>query len=108
MSTNFYVKTVYKQVGDEDSIDTYHIGKRSGGWAFGFNGRDYTTVEAWRHRLNLPINSYIENEYGDRVTVDEFWKMVDGLKGGSTIRPDREYVRNWIDEGCSFSNYEFC
>lgn len=108
MGTNFYCKHIpteeeYKEMeiklkerrlaSLEDKIKetkkVYHIGKRSIGWAFGFQA---PTVEKWdsdeakvpwnanidslRDYLNSP-NLLIYNEYGDEFTPEEFWKEIE-------------------------------
>jgi hypothetical protein len=122
MSTNFYIRETSVEISSGQSVaEDTHIGKRSAGWVFGFNGRDFKTVQVWRNVLSmLPTNCQIVDEY-DRVhTVEEFWAMADQTKepwGPDKITPSnikqyddpmRTTRRNWADEGFGFSGYEFC
>lgn len=83
----------------------YHIGKRSYGWAFGFQAKEeprynWTDEEAqvpWddnlkslKEYLNRP-DIQIVDEYGDEFTPEQFWneEVGESLKVHST--PERNY-----------------
>lgn len=118
MSTNFYLRS--RATGTVE-----HVGKRSAGWAFTFQGQNFKTREEWERRLRaMGAQETVEDEYGREYTADEFLAEVDATlrpwgrdqreplrkdgpfeMGGITFERDRR--RNWVDGGCSFSNYEF-
>jgi len=119
MSTNFYIKHDASITGFNGRE---HIGKRSSGWAFTFQGRNHKTRYAWERRLNaMGAGECIVDEYGRELTCDEFIQAVnytlnpraDGsnprLKDGDIILStgERDRSRNWVDGGCSFSIYDF-
>ena len=59
-------------------FEEVHVGKSSGGWAFGLHvdsGIGISTLEDWINRWNLPGSS-IRNEYGDAVSADEMLATV--------------------------------
>lgn len=60
--------------------ETVHICKRSCGWQVAFDhnwGKYYQlTRESITKFLSEP-NTQIRDEYGEPITVDEFWKMID-------------------------------
>lgn len=106
MSTNFYLHRDPLNCGEcgkpgrEAEI---HIGKRSGGWVFtwqGFNGGDVTGApsglydfETWHDFLMAEIASgaQIKDEYGQRYTSAGFFAVVEkqrGLKRQSVEYPD--------------------
>lgn len=66
-------------------LNPVHIGKQSGGWKFLFNanrGEIYSSLT--KEGINEFIRSndgYIENEYGVRIELDEFWNKVVKLTG---------------------------
>lgn len=77
MSTNFYVE-------DDPTCDNpahtveLHVGKRSGGWKFGFQGYPehnppLTSFAAWRRFL---VGRTVTDEYGKTLTADGFEAMV--------------------------------
>jgi hypothetical protein len=110
MGTNFYIETC-----DADGFtDMVHIGKRSGGWVFSFQGGIYASIDAWQKRLDETVTSNGENiqdEYGTVYTVQEFWEMVEETKlfrGLPAMVHSKCYPdKTWTDQGYSFSGYEF-
>ena len=96
MSTNFYLHRDPQNCGEcgnprrESEI---HIGKRSGGWVFtwqGFNGGDIPEApaglydaETWRAFLTAEVNDggRIEDEYHTPYTVEEFLEEVLAQRG---------------------------
>jgi hypothetical protein len=81
MGTNFYLlQNVCTQCHKPDEV--LHIGKRSFGWCFTFQGfENIKTTDEWKRLMQIP-NSIIEDEYHHAHTFDDFWKMVDNLKDG--------------------------
>lgn len=73
MGTNYYSKR--KRIIFMPAGHSVHIGKKSSGWKFLFHlhkgyYKDYKTLIEWlRHR-------YIYDEYGRRVTLKEFERIV--------------------------------
>lgn len=55
-----------------------HIGKQSCGWQFLFNHNDFKYYELNRNDIyNFLLKHEIVNEYGEIISNDDFWKMVD-------------------------------
>lgn len=87
MGTNFYLHT--KACECCGRYDTVHIGKRSMGWSFSWQGfRDeawpgqykladepLSTAEQWTATLRT-VGGRIEDEYGTEHAVDDFLTMV--------------------------------
>lgn len=73
-----------------------HIGKSSHGWQFLFNLgiRNYThgqslkkeDIDKWFH------SGIIVDEYGDEISVDDFWQLVDTKKNAMDY--DQYYKKN--------------
>ena len=112
MSTNFYIARGQNRVE--------HIGKRAGGITFMFNGRRNRTHSNWVIELSSPVAFHgkgvrIVDEYGRRYSPNEMLEVIEQTKqpwgpSGRTPRVEhggRDDHRNWVDNGFSFSNYEF-
>jgi hypothetical protein len=117
MGTNFYIRETSSVVGTITKVvEDSHIGKRSGGWTFMFQGAETRTVAAWKSRtFNMASNMAIVDEYDNTYTPEEFWQIVeDSTKpwGPRKIAPrsqgpigNREV---WRNEGFSFIKADFC
>lgn len=99
MGTNFYMKRIPTEDDIQmmstlalerklDELQSFvneinkeiHIGKRSGGWKFLFNHNnavyfDPKSQESLKAWLSDP-HYQIEDEYGEKLTFEEFWDMV--------------------------------
>ena len=123
MSTNFYATATCEHPCAHCQPDGIHIGKRSGGWTFGFEAHDdlgLTTRKAWQAHLRQPGVAIID-EYGQRYTPDEFDALVDRTRepwGTNKIEPARrdgwnDWLREYDDrhyrdaEGWDFWRGEF-
>lgn len=103
MGTNYYAKinicpTCRKP---EEEI---HLGKSSFGWQFSFqynDGKFYKNIEEMKKWL---FDKVIENEYGEIVLHNDFWKMVKEKQ--KTIDPEKLSDEIIID-GYKFFNREF-
>ncbi len=109
MSTNFYL--VREENSDRNS-GTEHIGKRSGGWVFTFQGQNFRTYLHWCARLSmLGAQERIEDEYGNPYTFQEFLMVLMVTKdpwGPDQIEPQvNTRMSCWEDAGYSFSPYDF-
>jgi hypothetical protein len=114
MSTNFYITS------SDPELEREHIGKRSAGWVFSFNGQIHKTFDDWiRNLVELEDGRMIVDEYGQHYSVEEFVEAVRAtLKPYRGTTPLRNHAReaydpdsrqkNWSDRGFTFSNYEFC
>ena len=119
MGTNFYIHQATMDQGVA-KVEEIHIGKRSGGWVFGFQGADQKTVRDWKGRLNtMSSNEQIVDEYGNVMTAEKFWEEVEATKqpwGANKIKPkDRRNLRahektdrDWMNGGFDFHDGEFC
>lgn len=144
MGTNYYI---YGKQScphcDKPVIDRsrrLHIGKSSMGWSFSFRGYEPGSYDLydfdqelgeswaplgvmrekdWKKAISslLVDDHFLEDEYGDSVTQEEFWKLVDDKRDGQNHTTYcREDSRNrehgysdcWLDDkGNSFSKGEF-
>lgn len=62
-----------------------HIGKSSYGWKFLFNYNNFKYYDLTKESISSFLNDCditIYNEYGDKIDVDEFWKMVKSKEDG--------------------------
>ena len=130
MGTNYYWHAnPCEHCGRAD--EPIHIGKCSAGWTFSFHATDEIRSYAdWIKKFQEP--GYIENEYREKVSLEEFKRMIEEKRGSDwnhardvndpnsnyhrTMR--KEYGRqprierqfdDYLDaEGHSFSPHEFC
>ena len=113
MGENYYhVRNVCPTCGRGDERE--HIGKSSAGWSFSFHTDPDLprSFAEWRERLK---EGEIRDEYGERITLEEFTAMVERKKGGRNHaaecgpqRDPRSRYRDFVDpEGHSFSEGEF-
>ena len=124
MGTNFYASAACDHPCEHCQPERLHIGKRSGGWTFGFEAHDklgLTTRKAWQAYLRQP-GVAITDEYGQQYTPDEFDALVDRARepwGPNRIQPRRrggwnDWTGTWDDrryrdpEGWDFWRGEFC
>ena len=75
----------FQQLREENTI---HIGKRSGGWKFLFNHNNWKYYDYTKQSIDSFLRSCykLKNEYGEEITIDEFWKEYvddfgDGVNG---------------------------
>ena len=123
MSTNFYATATCEHPCAHCQPDGIHIGKRSGGWTFGFEAHDdlgLATRKAWQAHLRQP-GVAITDEYGQQYAPDEFDALVDKTRepwGPNKIEPARrdgwnDWLREYDDrhyrdaEGWDFWRGEF-
>lgn len=76
-----------------------HIGKRSGGWQFCFNHHkakyfDPSNKENLIQWLQEPGYEIVD-EYGDKLSFDEFWNMVTGWNADPNNNWDDEAYYKW-------------
>lgn len=87
MGTNYYIRL------DNNNRDSdVHIGKSSGGWQFIFQ-----TNPTYYHADKNSVNRFLKlhkdslfDEYGANISIDDFWKLVEEKRDGTTLR---EYYR---------------
>jgi hypothetical protein len=109
VSTNFYIRS--KSTNPFNGEEGQHIGKRSAGWTFGFQGRVNKSIAEWKNVIdNMPVEQVIVDEYDNVYTPEEFWAAVEATRtyNGKPAKSQVAGVRNWNDHGFSFSAYEFC
>ena len=125
MGTNYYVvENVCECCNRYD--EKYHIGKSSWGWAFSFQGYKYDGLTSWQKYKEYLKDKDIRDEYGERITYDEFVKYVETEKSPGYVREDghknlqhneegKKDIRPWFNpeydwddaDGYSFSSREF-
>jgi hypothetical protein len=93
MGTNFYHVTESKPACEcckrPYEEERLHIGKSSGGWAFSLHvipEMGINTLADWVDRWNIP-GTYIEDEYGDRLTIGEMFSRIAERKGSLMRHP---------------------
>lgn len=117
MGTNFYLHRAPCESACEhcDYDPTLHVGKRSGGWTFGFRGYPelgLTSWKAWRTLINQAGG--VEDEYGQTYSATQFIKEVDETRkpwGERKVTPRRrghQWGGRVDDEGWDFTDSEFC
>ena len=123
MGTNYYVVENHCECCNR-SDRTYHIGEKSYGWAFSFQGYKYDGLTTWQKWKEYLADKTIRDEYGDNFSFDEFVELVEiyghptyVLKCGRKNLVHNEEGRkegwfnpehDWDDpEGYSFSSREF-
>ena len=108
MGTNYYVQlNKCKECGKcEKEI---HLGKSSSGWQFSFqynNGEYYKNVPEMKKWLK---DKDIYNEYNEKVSYKDFWKMVKNkMKGKNHTKECPDDITSFNIKGYSFTNCEFC
>jgi len=115
MGTNYYLiqgkacQSCGEEANKREDRDKRHIGKNSAGWSFTFRGYDAITSEQdWKKEIGN--DGCIVNEYGEDVSVEQFWTLVESKRGhtppcNETYPSDHDY---WIDNcGNQFSRREF-
>ena len=124
MGTNFYATTGCPNPCAHCAPDVLHIGKRSGGWTFGFQAYPelgLTTRKAWQAHLRQP-GVAITDEYDRAFTPDDFDALVDRTRepwGPNKLEPARrdgwnDWLREYDDrhyrdpDGWDFWRGEFC
>jgi hypothetical protein len=119
MGTNYYQRTDIC-----DCCNRYkerHIGKNSHGWTFNFRGYKHVedvpkiaSFEDWKRELIA--EGEIFDEYGRKLTFDEFVELVESKKTAPNSHfdycekqsYDKVYMDYWKDdEGFSFTGGEF-
>lgn len=120
MSTNFYICGTRTDVatGQETTYEVEHIGKRSGGWTFLFQGRKQKSLAEWKARLDdLKPGEFIADEYHVTYAPQAFWDEVYETLGDWNGRPTQTQrsgglpgsdAKHWTEDRFSFSAYEFC
>ena len=91
MGTNYYYCPCCGQ-----SKQRIHIGKSSCGWRFNFDGADLKTMDIDKIKEKLKYGN-IENEYGDEVSFDEFWEMVENKQKENEARSQNDKYIAIID-----------
>lgn len=70
------LKDIIESFEQEEKNNTIHIGKCSNGWKFLFNHNNWKYYDYTRESIDrfLRACESLEDEYGDKISVDEFWK----------------------------------
>lgn len=110
MGTNFFLTTPNGSTGTD-----VHVGKRSGGWAFTFNAAtvcdtEVRTRQEWE-RLVAMVGTGLFDEFGRRLTADEFWAEVDATTGKQSLRAHLEadddlWARRLVERGDVWTDAE--
>lgn len=97
MGTNYYwhEKPPCEHCGQTIG-ERLHIGKSSAGWCFSLHVSSFDGIRSlgdWQNRFDLP-GSWIADEYGDRVTVEEMLSIITERKWDG---PNRCVDAGWIE-----------
>lgn len=102
----------------ENTFEEIHICKRSAGWQVGFDHNDGKYYKPSRKGLEEFLsepNTYIEDEYGEKISYEDFWKMVDEWNADPrnrwTAESYNEYERsrgNYIDDYIYIDRIDAC
>jgi hypothetical protein len=114
MGTNFYALED-ATCDNEDHRERLHIGKRSGGWKFGFRAHPERGIVSWEDWRRYLFGRTIVNEYGETFRLADIANIVAACKrpwGPNEITPrcrvTRGDDREWHDsEGNDFYSGEF-
>lgn len=81
-----------------DEFQEIHIGKSSMGWQFLFDHNNYKYYTTSKDDINRFIQECLddggtfEDEYGNSITLEDFWKMVEEKKDGFTQKTYYDYA----------------
>jgi len=126
MGCNYYLRK--NECTCCNRYDEIHIGKLSAGWTFsfrGYNEYDYEDngfdkpIKSWEDwKEILKENDNIYDEYGQKISFEDFEKLVESKKEQSNNHviycrekyKDEDYInRLWLDdENNSFNGSSFC
>lgn len=113
MGTNYYIRE--NECENCKRFEDIHLGKSSYGWQFSFNyngGKFYKNIGQMKKWTK---NKVIKDEYGDTITYNDFWTMVES-KQTKENKNHAEYChekypylkdRELIIGGYSFSDCDF-
>ena len=110
MGTNYYVPSKKCQYCGHKP-DDIHLGKLSWGWDFSYqynDGKYYENREQMKEWLK---DKKIKDEYGKSISPRAFWIMLDQRHSEKDARQHCELyndANNFMLDGYSFSNVEFC
>ena len=124
MGTNYYAGLMHRDPdGVIDRVGEIHIGKQSGGWAFGFRGYraddnefrvTLDTAQAWETFIRdagygtFVTVAYFRDEYGRLYDADALLAIVGNREGRvDHSRADDPHDRA-VSDGRAVSFYEFC
>lgn len=70
------LKDIINSIEQKEKDNTIHIGKCSRGWKFLFNHNNWKYYDYTRESIDrfLRACESLEDEYGNKISVDEFWK----------------------------------
>jgi len=81
MGTNY--NAIYDKCGRCGRSEQIHIGKLSGGWEFMFRAHCEPQLEsvADRRRWLKESGAEVRSEYGDSLSGDDFWALIERSRG---------------------------
>lgn len=86
---NLYNGKLQEAINEFEEI---HIGKSSCGWQFCFDHNDWKYYDKTKESINKFISDEILkggkfiDEYGDSITLKDFWDMVESKKDGFNLK----------------------
>lgn len=101
MGTNYYA--IINKCSCCDRFDTIHIGKKSIGWKFSFQGYDnIKSWEEWKDILSKE-NTSIINEYDEKINLSDFFKIVENSHDkrdhiNECLKSHPKETEKWLDE----------
>lgn len=108
------INRILEEYENRMNNERVHIGKRSGGWKFLFNHNNWRyygwTKDSIMHFLSQC--DYIENEYHDRLTPEQFWEeyienFKDGVDGEDYAKREYEDAVKYDKEPWELKSWEY-
>lgn len=108
MGTNYYLHTKPDCECCGRDFPPMHIGKSSGGWCFSLHVMpedNINTLEDWRELWRQP-ESFIRNEYSEKVPIEEMEKIITNrsYRGGIPLRHELD-KRHCVGHGSGTWDY---
>jgi hypothetical protein len=106
MGTNYYL--VYESKPPCEACcrpfekERKHIGKSSWGWRFSLHvipEDGINSLDDWKREWSKP-NSFIENEYGERVSIDKLLDIITKRYPGRFCQADQQLAAHPIGPYC--------
>jgi len=114
MSRNFYINFVLcEHCGRGEKL---HLGKCAWGWKFMLQyngGKFYQNWEEMKDYLRAKLqekNAHIEDEYGEKISIEEFIKCVENYQENprSSFEPKYNTKGKVDNKGFEFIDADFC
>ena len=107
MGTNYYTKI--KECECCGRFEEIHLGKSSCGWKFSFQYNDGKYYKNFDEMKSWLKDKVIKDEYNRIITLEEFFLMIKDKQKETNSHADKyKSERDFVIDGYSFTNCEFC